>query len=90
MESPVIHKPMPASSPNLPTGHTGKLFRIVYITLTGNASNTFFESWICVRIDNFLSLETWGQDQDLNPDPASLQAASPKDQQDNHLCFPGT
>ncbi|KAJ9069028.1 hypothetical protein DSO57_1022649 [Entomophthora muscae] len=26
---------MPASLPDLPTDHTGKLFRIVYITLTG-------------------------------------------------------
>ncbi|KAJ9064569.1 hypothetical protein DSO57_1029205 [Entomophthora muscae] len=26
---------MPASAPNLPTNHTGKLFGIVYITLTG-------------------------------------------------------
>ncbi|KAJ9080246.1 hypothetical protein DSO57_1027187, partial [Entomophthora muscae] len=35
MELPVTPKPMTASSPNLPTNHTGKLFRIVYITLTG-------------------------------------------------------
>ncbi|KAJ9057376.1 hypothetical protein DSO57_1023367 [Entomophthora muscae] len=28
-------KPMPASSPNLPTDHSGKLFGIVYIILTG-------------------------------------------------------
>ncbi|KAJ9080584.1 hypothetical protein DSO57_1023411 [Entomophthora muscae] len=35
MEPLVTPKPMPASSPNLPTDHTGKLFRIVYITLTG-------------------------------------------------------
>ncbi|KAJ9067533.1 hypothetical protein DSO57_1018941, partial [Entomophthora muscae] len=35
MEQPVTPKPMPASSPNLPTDHNGKLFRIVYITLTG-------------------------------------------------------
>ncbi|KAJ9057202.1 hypothetical protein DSO57_1024857 [Entomophthora muscae] len=35
MELPVTSKPMPAPSPNLPTDHTGKLFRIVYITLTG-------------------------------------------------------
>ncbi|KAJ9050177.1 hypothetical protein DSO57_1016846 [Entomophthora muscae] len=35
MESPVTPKPMPASSSNLPTNHTGKLFGIVYITLTG-------------------------------------------------------
>ncbi|KAJ9086813.1 hypothetical protein DSO57_1000435 [Entomophthora muscae] len=34
MELPVTPKPMPASSPNLPTDHTGKLFGIVYITLT--------------------------------------------------------
>ncbi|KAJ9072237.1 hypothetical protein DSO57_1029682 [Entomophthora muscae] len=34
MESPVTPKPMPASSSNLPTGHTSKLFGIVYITLT--------------------------------------------------------
>ncbi|KAJ9051809.1 hypothetical protein DSO57_1001057 [Entomophthora muscae] len=27
--------PMAASSPDLPTDHTGKLFGIVYITLTG-------------------------------------------------------
>ncbi|KAJ9050419.1 hypothetical protein DSO57_1014642 [Entomophthora muscae] len=35
MEPPVTPKPMPASLPNLPTDHTGKLFGIVYITLTG-------------------------------------------------------
>ncbi|KAJ9059183.1 hypothetical protein DSO57_1005105 [Entomophthora muscae] len=35
MELPVTPKPMPASSPNLPTNHSGKLFGIVYITLTG-------------------------------------------------------
>ncbi|KAJ9077833.1 hypothetical protein DSO57_1012871 [Entomophthora muscae] len=35
MELPVTPKPMPASSSNLPTNHTGKLFGIVYITLTG-------------------------------------------------------
>ncbi|KAJ9063781.1 hypothetical protein DSO57_1037319 [Entomophthora muscae] len=35
MKLPVTPKPMPASSPNLPTDHTGKMFRIVYITLTG-------------------------------------------------------
>ncbi|KAJ9062860.1 hypothetical protein DSO57_1005983 [Entomophthora muscae] len=35
MEPPMTPKPMPASAPNLPTDHTGKLFGIVYITLTG-------------------------------------------------------
>ncbi|KAJ9064332.1 hypothetical protein DSO57_1031853 [Entomophthora muscae] len=35
MELPVTPKPMPASAPSLPTDHTGKLFGIVYITLTG-------------------------------------------------------
>ncbi|KAJ9080734.1 hypothetical protein DSO57_1021802 [Entomophthora muscae] len=35
MEPPVTPKPMPASSPNLPTNHSGKLFGIVYITLIG-------------------------------------------------------
>ncbi|KAJ9081513.1 hypothetical protein DSO57_1013858 [Entomophthora muscae] len=35
MELPVTPKPMPASSPNLPNNHTGKLFGIVYIILTG-------------------------------------------------------
>ncbi|KAJ9074055.1 hypothetical protein DSO57_1010143 [Entomophthora muscae] len=35
MELPVTPKLMPASSPNLPTDHTSKLFDIVYITLTG-------------------------------------------------------
>ncbi|KAJ9072032.1 hypothetical protein DSO57_1031383 [Entomophthora muscae] len=35
MELPVTHKPMPASSPDLPTDHTDKLFGIVYITLMG-------------------------------------------------------
>ncbi|KAJ9060666.1 hypothetical protein DSO57_1028519 [Entomophthora muscae] len=35
METPVTPKPMPTSLPNLPTNHTGKLFGIVYITLTG-------------------------------------------------------
>ncbi|KAJ9083726.1 hypothetical protein DSO57_1031817 [Entomophthora muscae] len=35
MEPPVTPKPMPASSPNLPTNHSSKLFGIVYITLTG-------------------------------------------------------
>ncbi|KAJ9048223.1 hypothetical protein DSO57_1037150 [Entomophthora muscae] len=35
MEPPVTPKPIPASSPNLPTNHSGKLFGIVYIILTG-------------------------------------------------------
>ncbi|KAJ9070570.1 hypothetical protein DSO57_1006620 [Entomophthora muscae] len=35
MEQPVSSKLMPASSLDLPTDHTGKLFGIVYITLTG-------------------------------------------------------
>ncbi|KAJ9081218.1 hypothetical protein DSO57_1017062 [Entomophthora muscae] len=35
MEPPVTPKPMPASLPDLPTNHSGKLFGIVYITLTG-------------------------------------------------------
>ncbi|KAJ9088015.1 hypothetical protein DSO57_1027297 [Entomophthora muscae] len=35
MELPVTPKPMPASLPDLPTNHSGKLFWIVYITLTG-------------------------------------------------------
>ncbi|KAJ9090488.1 hypothetical protein DSO57_1001946 [Entomophthora muscae] len=35
MEPPVTPKPMPASSPDLPTDHTNKIFGIVYITLTG-------------------------------------------------------
>ncbi|KAJ9081649.1 hypothetical protein DSO57_1039765 [Entomophthora muscae] len=35
MEPPVTPKPMPASSPDLLTNHTGKLFGIVYIILTG-------------------------------------------------------
>ncbi|KAJ9065356.1 hypothetical protein DSO57_1020467 [Entomophthora muscae] len=35
MEPPVTPKLMSASSPDLPTDHTGKLFGIVYITLTG-------------------------------------------------------
>ncbi|KAJ9060974.1 hypothetical protein DSO57_1025337 [Entomophthora muscae] len=35
MEAPVTPKPMPASFPNLPTNYSGKLFGIVYITLTG-------------------------------------------------------
>ncbi|KAJ9078390.1 hypothetical protein DSO57_1007106 [Entomophthora muscae] len=35
MELPVTPKPMPDSLPNLPTDYTGKLFGIVYITLTG-------------------------------------------------------
>ncbi|KAJ9078722.1 hypothetical protein DSO57_1003582 [Entomophthora muscae] len=35
MELPVTPKPMLASLPGLPTEHTGKLFEIVYITLTG-------------------------------------------------------
>ncbi|KAJ9056221.1 hypothetical protein DSO57_1035415 [Entomophthora muscae] len=34
MELPVTPKLMPASLPDLPTNHTGKLFGIVYITLT--------------------------------------------------------
>ncbi|KAJ9086412.1 hypothetical protein DSO57_1004471 [Entomophthora muscae] len=37
MEPPVTSKPMPASLSNLPTDHPGKLFGIVYITLTGLA-----------------------------------------------------
>ncbi|KAJ9059713.1 hypothetical protein DSO57_1038611 [Entomophthora muscae] len=35
MELPVTPKPMPASSPDLLTSHTSKLFGIMYITLTG-------------------------------------------------------
>ncbi|KAJ9088529.1 hypothetical protein DSO57_1022254 [Entomophthora muscae] len=35
MEPPMTPKPIPASSPDLPTDHTGKLFGIVYITLKG-------------------------------------------------------
>ncbi|KAJ9084277.1 hypothetical protein DSO57_1026151 [Entomophthora muscae] len=35
MELPLTPKPIPASLPSLPTDHTGKLFGIVYITLTG-------------------------------------------------------
>ncbi|KAJ9083106.1 hypothetical protein DSO57_1037999, partial [Entomophthora muscae] len=35
MKPPVTPKPMPASSPDLPTNHISKLFGIVYITLTG-------------------------------------------------------
>ncbi|KAJ9055612.1 hypothetical protein DSO57_1002085 [Entomophthora muscae] len=35
MELPVTPKPMLASSPNLPTNHTSKLFGIVYINFTG-------------------------------------------------------
>ncbi|KAJ9063690.1 hypothetical protein DSO57_1038286, partial [Entomophthora muscae] len=35
MEPPVTPKPMPTSLPNLPANHSGKLFGIVYITLTG-------------------------------------------------------
>ncbi|KAJ9058090.1 hypothetical protein DSO57_1015887 [Entomophthora muscae] len=35
MEPPAIPKPMPASAAELPLDHTNKLFRIVYITLTG-------------------------------------------------------
>ncbi|KAJ9065552.1 hypothetical protein DSO57_1018270 [Entomophthora muscae] len=35
MELPMTPKTIPASLPDLPTDHTGKLFGIVYITLTG-------------------------------------------------------
>ncbi|KAJ9062547.1 hypothetical protein DSO57_1009603 [Entomophthora muscae] len=35
MEPPVTPKPMPASLPNLPANHSGKLFWIVYTLLTG-------------------------------------------------------
>ncbi|KAJ9063291.1 hypothetical protein DSO57_1001729 [Entomophthora muscae] len=35
MELPVTPNPMPASSPDVLTDHTGKLFGIVYITLKG-------------------------------------------------------
>ncbi|KAJ9054399.1 hypothetical protein DSO57_1015215 [Entomophthora muscae] len=35
MELPVTPKPMPASSLDLLTNHTGKMFGIVYIILTG-------------------------------------------------------
>ncbi|KAJ9084954.1 hypothetical protein DSO57_1018846 [Entomophthora muscae] len=35
MEPPVTPKPMPTSLPDLPTNHSGKLFGIAYITLTG-------------------------------------------------------
>ncbi|KAJ9078916.1 hypothetical protein DSO57_1001667 [Entomophthora muscae] len=50
MELPVTPKPMPASLPDLPTDHTGKLFGIVYITLTGVIDNiipaTDLWSWL--------------------------------------------
>ncbi|KAJ9059613.1 hypothetical protein DSO57_1000572 [Entomophthora muscae] len=35
MKPPVTPKPMPASSPDLPTDHTSKFLGIVYITLSG-------------------------------------------------------
>ncbi|KAJ9080617.1 hypothetical protein DSO57_1022996 [Entomophthora muscae] len=35
MEPPMTPKPMPASAHDLPTNHSGKLFGIVYIILTG-------------------------------------------------------
>ncbi|KAJ9084153.1 hypothetical protein DSO57_1027281 [Entomophthora muscae] len=35
MELPVTPKPIPAPLPNLPNNHSGKLFGIVYIILTG-------------------------------------------------------
>ncbi|KAJ9056013.1 hypothetical protein DSO57_1037433 [Entomophthora muscae] len=35
MKPPVTPKPMLASLPDLPTDHTGKLFGIVYINLSG-------------------------------------------------------
>ncbi|KAJ9078348.1 hypothetical protein DSO57_1007385 [Entomophthora muscae] len=37
MELPVTPKPMPASSPNLPTNHFGKLFGIVSSLVVGIA-----------------------------------------------------
>ncbi|KAJ9062971.1 hypothetical protein DSO57_1004916 [Entomophthora muscae] len=50
MEPPVTPKPMPASSPDLPTDHTGKLFGIVYITFTGVIDTIILATslWSCV------------------------------------------
>ncbi|KAJ9077301.1 hypothetical protein DSO57_1017941 [Entomophthora muscae] len=47
MEPPVTPKPMPASAPDLPTNHTGKLFGIVYITLTGVIDTIILAASLC-------------------------------------------
>ncbi|KAJ9075540.1 hypothetical protein DSO57_1035185 [Entomophthora muscae] len=51
MELPVTPKPMPASSPNLPTDYTDKLFGIVYIILTGVIDTIILDAspWSWVR-----------------------------------------
>ncbi|KAJ9077516.1 hypothetical protein DSO57_1015918 [Entomophthora muscae] len=50
MEPPVTPRLIPASSPNLPINHTGKLFGIVYITLTGVIDTIILAAglWSCV------------------------------------------
>ncbi|KAJ9064775.1 hypothetical protein DSO57_1026798 [Entomophthora muscae] len=49
MAPPVTPKPMPTSSPELTTDHSGKLFGIVYITLTG----------VIVTIITAIDLRSW-------------------------------
>ncbi|KAJ9048269.1 hypothetical protein DSO57_1036742 [Entomophthora muscae] len=60
MEPPVTPKPMLTSSPNLPTDHTGKLFGIVYITLTGVIDTIILDaslwSWVGKSISYLFKL----------------------------------
>ncbi|KAJ9050118.1 hypothetical protein DSO57_1017455 [Entomophthora muscae] len=59
MELPVTPKPMPASLPDLPTDHSGKLFGIVYITLTGVIDTIILATgpWSWVRKSAFYLLK---------------------------------
>ncbi|KAJ9066953.1 hypothetical protein DSO57_1004715 [Entomophthora muscae] len=94
-EPPVAPKPMPASAPNLPTNHTGKLFGIMYITLTGVIDTIIpaagLWSWVgkSASINNSLTLETQAKGWDSNPKPKSPQAAGLGDKEAACLCFPG-
>ncbi|KAJ9049468.1 hypothetical protein DSO57_1024045 [Entomophthora muscae] len=60
MELPMTPKPMPASAPDLPANHTGKLFGIVYITLTGVIDTIILAaspwSWVGKAASYFLKL----------------------------------
>ncbi|KAJ9050996.1 hypothetical protein DSO57_1008817 [Entomophthora muscae] len=66
MEAPVTPKLMPASSPNLPTNHTGKLFGIVYIILTGVIEIIILAaslwSWVVTPENNGLATHNWVPD----------------------------
>ncbi|KAJ9064752.1 hypothetical protein DSO57_1027023 [Entomophthora muscae] len=95
MELPVTPKPMLASSPNLPTNHSGKLFGIVYITLTGvidtiipaaspwswvGKSTSYLLKLAPVTSDKLLLTMLTDKPQLRDSNPDSLRAASPQDQ----------